>query len=173
VIQVQYTVEERDYETFQWFHFKRSPTVRRSNVVSFLLIIAGVWMLVGLQTTDVAIRAVMTLGIGVVVCALMYSLMTGLIAAAIKSSLPSGAQNGILGDHSLSLDESGMRETTPVSETKYTWRGIEQLVRARAHVFVYTSPTAALIIPNRAFHNEQAIDDFCGYIEGHVASNGA
>ena len=71
-----------------------------------------------------------------------------------------GERHGILGEHTATLTPEFVQERTPVNDTKAAWRGIFRIGATSQHLFIYTQPGAALVIPRAAFPSPEDSERF-------------
>ena len=77
---------------------------------------------------------------------------------------------GILGKHSLLLDDTGIVEETSVNKTVTRYEGVHRLEESDELLLVYLSANGAQIIPKRAFSSEREKDEFWDFLKRKVES---
>jgi hypothetical protein len=75
----------------------------------------------------------------------------------------SGKNAGLLGPHTVELTDEGVVERTPVRELKVKWEAVEKVASSPEHLFLWTSAFSALIVPRRAFADEDALKAFAAH----------
>ena len=65
-----------------------------------------------------------------------------------------GFSRGSVGPRQLTVDDRGVAEATPFYRHEVYWPGVARVADGPAHVFVYTGPNAAFIVPKRALSDE-------------------
>jgi hypothetical protein len=60
----------------------------------------------------------------------------------------------------LTLSSEGLHSVSEHADGIMKWPAIEKIVVTDEHLFLYTSPTAAIIVPKRAFEEEWQFTDF-------------
>lgn len=80
---------------------------------------------------------------------LSYSLSTynRRIRKATRRMYEEGKNKGVLGKHTIRIDEDGLHETSEVSEGKTLWSGIERIGEDENYLFVYVQAMMAHVIP--------------------------
>ncbi|RYD34276.1 MAG: YcxB family protein, partial [Verrucomicrobiaceae bacterium] len=48
--------------------------------------------------------------------------------------------NGILCEHTVTIDPEGLAEVTPVNESRHYWRGVHRVDSTSEHIFIYIQP---------------------------------
>ncbi len=67
---------------------------------------------------------------------------------------------GQLGAHRIVVSEDGVIESTAVGESRTSWAGVDRVEQNPDYIFIYTAPTAAHLIPKRAFKDTQEAERF-------------
>ena len=71
-----------------------------------------------------------------------------------------GQNKSIIHKRRLSLSEEAITERTDVREVKTPWNAVGKIVITDKHLFIYTGPVKAHIVPRRAFLGEAAFGEF-------------
>lgn len=74
-----------------------------------------------------------------------------------------GKNAGLLGPHTVELTDEGVVERTPVRELKVKWEAVEKVASTDSHLFLWTSGFNALVLPRRAFADEDALKAFAAH----------
>jgi hypothetical protein len=72
---------------------------------------------------------------------------------SITKMLENGQNKGTIGSHSITITDHELRETTEVSDSRWTWSGVERVEQTTDYIFIFISPVMAHIIPKRAFES--------------------
>jgi hypothetical protein len=80
-----------------------------------------------------------------------------------------GESKGYFGPCSLSIAAEGIVETKPNGESKRKWAAVTRIVVTSQHVFVYTSPVEAFILPRRAFDSDDQCQEFVRRLADHAS----
>jgi hypothetical protein len=75
----------------------------------------------------------------------------------IKQEKP---EKGQLGRHKVKLDESGLVESTAVGEARTFWRGVDRIEHDPNYIYIYTAPSAAIVVPRRSFNSVADAEQF-------------
>jgi hypothetical protein len=81
---------------------------------------------------------------------------------ALKRLLSEGKSKRLVGARRLTLTSTGVTHRTAVTEAETKWSAVEKLVETDQHLFIYTSPVEAFIVPRRAFVDEAQYQEFAG-----------
>ena len=68
---------------------------------------------------------------------------------------------------SLEVRPEGLAVTTATRSSLTTWEGIDRIVVTKTHAFFYLNKVAALILPRRAFADEQEFEKFVETARGY------
>ena len=77
-----------------------------------------------------------------------------------RKTYSEGANRGLLGNHSISIDAEGVTEKTSVGETRTDWSGIEKIDEDGQYVYLYVSVRQAHVIPKKAFTSTNDVEKF-------------
>jgi hypothetical protein len=58
-----------------------------------------------------------------------------------------GSSVGLLGNHTLTLEADGLRETSDGGESFHIWPSVERMARTEAHLFIYVGAIQAHVVP--------------------------
>lgn len=158
--EVTYHVEVADMQAFQRHHRRISPQVRRVRI--FL------WLFFSAVSLHSAIRNQTSLGLRVVHFVVMLATLAAMIAAinfvanwiAQFRAFHNTERNGVLGEHTITLTPEALHERTAVNDSKASWSGIFRTDATPTHIFIFTQPNAAYVIPRRAFPTPKAAEQF-------------
>jgi len=67
---------------------------------------------------------------------------------------------GQLGKHRILVNEDGVIESTAVGESRTSWAGVDRIEQNPDYIFIYTSPSAAHLIPKREFRDLHETEAF-------------
>ena len=158
--EITYHVEVADMQAFQRHHRRISPQVRRMRIFLWLFF-SGF----GLYS---AIRHQTSIGPRVFHFLVVLALLAAVIAAInfvanwIARLRADGHTdpNGVLGEHTITLSPDALFERTAVNDSKAKWSGIFRIDTTPNHIFIFTQPNAAHVIPRRAFPTAEAAEQF-------------
>jgi YcxB-like protein len=159
--EVTYNVEIADMKAFQRHHSRVSPQVRRLRI--FLLLIFCALSLdsaIRHQTGSVGFRIVYffaLLGLMLVIGAALTFVANWI---AQFRAYHNTDRNGVLGEHTITLTPEALHERTSVNDSKASWSGIFRIDATSTHLFIFTQPNAAHVIPRRAFPTTEAAEQF-------------
>lgn len=68
--------------------------------------------------------------------------------------------SGVMCKHKIVIDGDSLHESTEVGEQRVIWRGVERVEETGEHIFIYTAPATAHVIPKWAFATEGEAKEF-------------
>lgn len=161
-VTVTYTNTRRDLRALAAHHYPRA----RSTWVSLGLFV--------LATTPITVSSLeIDFGpvVNVLTVATIEAILTGILSAfyalIIVIALAFQRHPGILTEHTIDVGPDGLTESTDVNVTMTKWPGVSKVQRTRRHLFVYTGPGMAHIIPRRAFATKDDWDRFSETVTAH------
>lgn len=164
---MSYELTPDDLYAFQLRALQKSPIVKRNRRNTYIGIFAALVILsiVPAIGSDGFVISRMSIGFMVIPLVLVVSL-TWLIEkrmthrAILQLITEEKPEKGQLGHHTVKLDDIGVTESTAVGEQRTSWRGIDRVEQGPEYIYLYTSASAALVIPRRAFANTTDADEF-------------
>jgi hypothetical protein len=67
---------------------------------------------------------------------------------------------GVIGEHELTLTDTGIISKSPLSETTRKWNALFRIVSTRNQLLLYVNETSAMIVPKRCFASATEATDF-------------
>lgn len=72
----------------------------------------------------------------------------------ILKMLDENGSEGMMGDHSLTLTERSIINSTPRGDSRTDWKNIKKIIETQKHIFIFISAESAYILPARVFKDE-------------------
>jgi len=160
-VTVSYAIEVRDLRAFRDYVRFRTPQGKRVRIATFVLI-SAVAVLLSTTGTSESIGArvisfVLSFGIMFI---FMKVLNWIFVRIAEWRTLTPERQKGLLCDHTITLGEDAIVESTSVDEHKKNWSGVDRVVADSNYIYIFLTPQMAHIIPKRAFPSEESAESF-------------
>ena len=159
--EITYNVEIADMKAFQRHHRRVSPTLRRLRLFVLILFSA--------VSLDSALRHENG-SIGFRITYFLILLVMFLVAFGVITYVANwfaqlrayrdGERHGILGQHTIALTPETLHERTAVNDSKAAWRSLFRIDATPDHIFIFTQPNSAYVIPRRAFPTPSDADAF-------------
>ncbi|WP_246010441.1 YcxB family protein [Bacillus yapensis] len=67
----------------------------------------------------------------------------------VRKMIKEGKNEGLLGDHLMTISEDGIHDANPQGETKVSWSGIQEMKEDERNLYLYNSAVSAYILPKR------------------------
>jgi hypothetical protein len=167
LMEVDYELTRDDLYAFQLRATQVSPVARRARRKLYIYLFLAVFLLAIVPAIGADGFVVSRVSFGFLL--IFYPLVAGItwllekrltrrtILELLKEEVP---EKGQLGKHKVMLDDSGVLEGTAVGQSRTSWAGINRVEQSPDYIYIYTTPSAAFVIPRRAFAGAREADDF-------------
>jgi len=158
---VTYTIEARDLRAFRAYARLKTLQGRRTRITTailFLLIAVLFAMMAAVETfTQRLVYFLLTIGI--------FYLLSGVLSwiyirVVEWKMLTPEKQRGLLGEHSITLENDAIIEHTSVDENKRNWEGVFKIIAHNDYIYIFLTPQLAHVIPRRAFSSPDLAESF-------------
>jgi hypothetical protein len=159
---ITFTLTPADLRAFTRHARKSMPEFRRLRWfnLGFAALIAFSTSLTATSSRSLPVRILTFL----ILAAIIWLLMTTISAAVnwlASSFRPNTAGlQGILCEHTISIDPEGLSESTSVNHSRSSWHGIHRIDPSPDHLFIFIQPNMAHTIPRNAFPSPDAANQF-------------
>ena len=164
---IEYEVTRDDLFAFQWRAVKRSAPVKRSKrkayaILFIALLLVSILPSIGPDGFDIMRANFAFLAISFsIVAVLTWFFDRGLTIRAINELIDKEKPGkGLLGKHKIIMNEKEVIESTDVGQSRTSWIGVDRVEQSDEHIFIYTTPHAAHLIPKRSFASGSAAESF-------------
>jgi len=165
---IEYEISIDDIMDFNSYHYSNSPSLRRTILINRWVfpLLLGLCLIVVIESLDLhglalglpwLIWLIFTI-FWVVFLGPRY--MLGQMKKQIVKMYAEGKRGSYLRKHRLSITPEAVLDSTDYGDSKTYWKSVEKILSADRHLFIYTSATAAHIIPKRAFPDESKYREF-------------
>jgi hypothetical protein len=174
-LKIQYDLTEEDFVTFSLFHYKHSPTAKRSWLL-LRVMVPVIWILIGFFENS---RPQRHAGISPLPFFISLSVLYILLIPAysryrtrrvILRLLSEGKNKGLAGMHTLTIGPEDIAAVSDNVDARLNWGGVEKLESDKEHFYIYLSAVSALIIPKRAFADENEFQKFIAAVQAYYSS---
>jgi hypothetical protein len=151
-VKIKYNLTVEDIVAFNCYHTQHSPGVRRmQRIYTWGVPVVALAASAPLSWSGVWADAPIWLGIwsAAYLGIRMLTPPRYFVGKTVRRMVKEGRNKGMVGPQELALVEGGILARNASGERKVSWAGVERVVLAAAHTFVYISPVAALVIPRR------------------------
>lgn len=168
---LEYELTTDDFVAFNESFMRTSEAMRRqaTKYRRLMSAIAGLSLVVviGFGFDDFAAGVLL----GTMSAVVLWWLAPRLWGRAIQrhiSAMAAGEGLGVTGAYRLTASDSGLCEESPGGSACAEWAAIQRVDRTSEHVFVYSGPTQAFVVPVRA--GASAVDELVSEVERRRAS---
>ena len=148
-MKIQYTVEQDDLRAFLLYAMRTNPVIKRQRRIVGV-VIAFFFLLIATHLAYRDHSAIPYLWFGVLGGAyLLYFFKRAPTVSKkqVARLYPENDNRGVLCEHTLELNVSGVVETTNAGEQKTKFAGIHKLVDSADHAFIFIGTQMAHVIP--------------------------
>jgi hypothetical protein len=148
----------RDLLTFNLFI---TPRLRGTWIVWTTLILIFVLVQLLAAESPVTTTVVVANAIAAVIGATAV-LLVGLVIPLVFVLVSSSTANGVLGQHTYSFQNDGLRERTEANDTLLKWGGARDIRRIGPFILIGVAPALFHVLPRRCFASSTEYDAFWG-----------
>lgn len=147
-MEIKFSVSREDYWRYNIFNHLYIPKNRNSSVISIII--------------GAALIIIWKLFIGSGWVAILESLMIFLVFCVVffyiilRNSVAWFYKNdpGFFQEHTIIIDEKGIREITAKADLKYSWQGVRDILQDNHNIYIYVEGSLGYVIPKRAFSSQ-------------------
>ena len=167
---IEFEITKEDLSASSFYHNRHSPTARRQYLRGWL-VPPLIWLLFFIVICHLADQGrgkllqtfidLFPLFCFVPLYLLYYPwAYRRKVRKIIAVMVGEGHNRGLLGHHRVTISEEGISDSNEFGQTSRVWRGVEKVVVADEHVYVYINALAAIIVPRRAFAGPLEFEEF-------------
>lgn len=151
---IKYTLEPRDMRAFVSYNRRHNASIKRTRYF-FYLFFAVLSLCKALTYHDPHQRVVVFFIYIATYCLVLW-LLDHLFRFIVQwRSFTPQRQPALFCEHTISLEEAALVETTHVNEARHLWPGVLSVIDGKNHIYIYVRPNGAHIIPKRSFPNTE------------------
>ncbi len=155
-MQVEVTVTRRDIARFNLSKLFRL----KSNliVLAFAYFVVGMGAMKGATSDGQGVDWVVFLVVTLLGGTLLFGAIV--IVSLIFVLISSNSQNGVVGPHTYTIEERGLRELTKANDTLNFWSAIRKVDKSSTAISVEIAPWLFHVLPRREFESDEAYEAF-------------
>ncbi len=168
-MQIRYKLDMDDLAKFAQYHYRKTPAARKifiTQLIVWPLFVFGIAYLFN-SNPDPIKRLVPGLAGAAVTAALVPWLYSYSIGRSLRKIYSEGPTLGLFGEHTLSIEPDGLRESSEAGEQFAKWSGIYRVVEIESHGFIYLGPILVHVIP-KAQLADGVLEQFFSEVKRHV-----
>jgi hypothetical protein len=163
-MQVQFTITLDDILAFNRYCVQHLPTYKRT-YRTLLISVPVIFVLIALALSINTYRPPWLAWIIAFVAVVAWPFIwprryQKTMDEFVMKTMQTGQNRSMLGVHTVTLSEQGLRATSEVSESSITWSGIERIEQDDQYIYLFVAATAAHIVPKRALVTMEQASDF-------------
>jgi YcxB-like protein len=173
----EYELTKDDLRAFNLYHHGHSPASRRHYLLAWwvpaviwFLVCAGIWYFAGREgrTPLRAFLDLLPLFCGVPLYLLCFPwAYRRKLRKMVDAMAGEGENRGLFSHHRVTISPESVTDSCEHGQTSSTWRGVERVVAADEHAYIYINALAALIVPRRAFADPAEFEEFVRTARGY------
>lgn len=153
-MKVRFNLNNEDVWNFNKYAIFNIPKMRNKfwlNIAAIPVLIVGANYLIKLPIMTLTMVAVIAPILG-------YFYSTFKMKTRITKSIYNN--KGVLCEHTVKINEEGIREITSVNDSFHSWKDIKDVKENKEYIFVFIDNIMAYIIPKSAFSSEVQCKEF-------------
>ncbi|MCM3693607.1 YcxB family protein [Neobacillus niacini] len=163
-MEINYRLTEEDYLKFNMFHINNSDSANKSLktqrfATPFVYIIFA-YIFANIADIPFLYALIPFLIVGILWVIFYPKYFQTRILSQTKKMIREGKNEGLLGEHTMTLSEDGIVDSNPKGETKVNWSGIIKLTEDDSNLYLYNSSVSAYIIPKREVNDLEGLRNF-------------
>jgi len=168
-MEINYNLTEEDYLNFNMYHIKNSKTGKKAlntqRYISplFFLLVSYVFSII--SDIPFFIFFITFLAMSILWVIFYPKYFYSLIIRNTKKFIKEGKNDGLLGDHTMTMTDEGIVDISSNRETKVTWSGIDSFKEDNENLYLYNSSLSAYILPKRELDN---VEEVKRYIQSKI-----
>ena len=171
---VEFNLSPSDYVAFSLYHNAHDPGIQK-NMRTWRFGLPVLWLAIMLLPVAL-FGGPFSSGniVWLVGAVLWFAFVPSLLRWSVRRNAARyyqrGLANGQIGLHRFELTDTGIRDSTPVSDLHVAWAAVDRIAEGEEHLFVYVGPHAAHILPKAALGDR--LDTFRDVIAQRSAKAG-
>jgi hypothetical protein len=169
-VYIEYDNSLDDVLYLNLYHYQHSPAFRTKRAVFRFTIPAFAmlaWLLIIYMNPSATLTGLPLLVVAVVWIGFSPRLIQRNIRRHVAGMHTKGQVDNTLCRHRLSLTREGVVDKTDTGTARTPWKDVRKIVTTKGHVFIYTSPEMAHIIPKNSFSDESNCREFVETAKRH------
>lgn len=158
-MKIEFELDMNDWMELQRAHYSNSKQFKRTKLIVTLIMpfVCSVMLTIDAVNGKVGLVNVIVFSILSLLWVLFYpKRFVNRTIANTKKALEEGDNSGLLGNHTIVLNEEGIINTQPSTENKIQWVGIKKMLETNDYFFLYLTSVSAIIIPKRKIEKDLA-----------------
>jgi hypothetical protein len=152
---IRYQNKFRDFLAFHTYHFTRSPFAIGFLVVILLVTFVATWS--NFKKED---NLYINIAILIITAIIILGFSLAFYFIIVVLSFISPKNKTMFTSTTLTLWEDSFLEETAYNRNEYKWPTVQRLARTSGHIFIYLAQHVAMVIPRKAFLDDNDWNSF-------------
>lgn len=157
-MKVKIDINPVDYWNFNKFVMLKEPTARRNFIITMiinpLIILTSLLFIGSILQISISVVLIIAIILGAIAdLHIIYKKRSHIMKTSYNNQ-------GILGEHTIEINEKGVRETTSVNDAFNKWEGIYKVTQNSEYIYIFLNSMLAHLIPKRAFNSIDEANEF-------------
>lgn len=161
---INYDLTKEDYIEYNLHFISTSQSMKKSifiqRYIISLIFLVSPFIAVKITNAPLTYWIVVFIVVYVLWVAFYVRFLKRSVKKRIEKLVAEGKNTNIFGNHSLTLTEEGIIETSSSGEAKTNWSAVEKVYDTEKYLYIYISSINAYIIPVRAFKSLDEKNEF-------------
>lgn len=171
-MELHYEITEQDFIDYNLYFIAHDAmtqkTIRRMSTLTAVLVLVGGTALMYLLDT----LSPVSVGMYVVLAAVCFfgcpAWFTHKARKNVHRTIERASNRHICGPKTLRLTDTGVQLVGESEDSSYPYAAFQRVITAEKQVYLYLDDLSALIVPQRAFPDEEARRTFVRMLEGRI-----
>ena len=171
-MELHYEITEQDFVDYNLYFIAHDAmtqkTIRRMSTLTAVLVLVGGTALMYLLDT----LSPVSVGMYVVLAAVCFfgcpAWFTHKARKNVHRTIERASNRHICGPKTLRLTDTGVQLVGESEDSSYPYAAFQRVITAEKQVYLYLDDLSALIVPRRAFPDEEARRTFVRMLEGRI-----
>ncbi len=159
---IHYEMTQQDLEAFQWYYFHHSPTLRRQQRNTRMIVTVFAPCL-ALLVLPVLFRNDMNYAVSIPIL-IVYAILIFILYPQVvkwqykrnvRKLLIEGPAKSFPRKCTLRLHPNSIETQSQIGRNTIHWSAIEQIATTNEHLFMFMNTASAVIVPKRAFETDE------------------
>ena len=170
-MQIKFDFTEKDYIEFTLFHVKHSEHFKKQILIQrlvlpFVPILASIIYIYFNGMNDILLLIVF--GIFAILILLFYPKYFYRFVLKNAKKMINEKDNNILGERTIEFKDEYMITKTRYEQSTMNYDALIELSYSDSAFYLFNSPVSAVVIPFRAFENEEKKQEFMSFIKSKI-----
>lgn len=134
------------------------------NMILLVMILLPILMCAALKVLGRSWEVSIILGLLIGILADLYVVFS----VKLKVQRHVKTNKGLIGEHTIEVNEQGFTETTSINQTNYPWSKVAHLREDPQYFYVFVNDTQGIGVPKRGFANTAQQTEFRQFVEKYA-----